>query len=104
MNDNINPSHYMVDMVVTLPNGKITTARVECADLMEALGFHDNAYLWNAMSYIWRHRDKNNTEDLRKAVWYLKRMLPEEEETSPARQHAAIRDGFEKLREMEEGE
>ena len=104
MTDNINPTHYMVEVRVTLPNGPFPTARVECADVMEALGFNNNAYLWNAFSYIWRHKAKNGMEDIRKAIWYLQRMLPEEEEISPAKQHAAIRDGFGKLREMEDGE
>ena len=34
----------------------------------------------NAIKYLWRWKRKNGTEDLRKARWYLDRLIKEEED------------------------
>lgn len=58
-NDPINhPSHY-------------TMGGIECIQITEHLPFLDG----NAIKYIWRHRYKNGAEDIKKAIWYLKRIL-----------------------------
>jgi hypothetical protein len=31
----------------------------------------------NAIKYLWRWRDKNGAEDIRKAIWYCERLLKE---------------------------
>jgi hypothetical protein len=31
----------------------------------------------NAIKYIWRWHDKGGTEDIKKAIWYLNRLLQE---------------------------
>jgi len=52
------------------------TSAIEVIDAIEAweLGFHDG----NAVKYIARARHKGKRdEDLRKAIWYLQRMLGE---------------------------
>ena len=57
------PHHYK-------PNG----SKYEAIDIIEDwnLGFSDG----NAVKYICRHRFKNNPiEDIKKAIWYLKRHL-----------------------------
>ena len=62
--DSVNhPQHYIdTDAKCSACNGKI-----ECIDIVRHLGFS----IGNAIKYIWRHRQKNGIEDLRKAIWYL---------------------------------
>ena len=69
--DNVNhPSHY-------------TQGEVECIDgIRSALG-HEKfvGYLWgNAMKYVWRWEHKGMVEDLRKAMWYIERLIEEVED------------------------
>jgi len=70
--DNVNhPQHYN--------NGK-----VECIEAMEAMSRGSKvdthtAYLWqNAFKYLWRWPYKNGKEDLKKAVWYINRIIERE--------------------------
>ena len=59
MTDNINhPAHY-------------TAQPVECIEMTEHLPFNAG----NAIKYLWRYKDKNGAEDLKKARWYLNREL-----------------------------
>lgn len=64
--DNVNhPSHY-------------ETGKFECIDVMiEALGEEavKGFCVCNAFKYIYRHRRKNGTEDIKKAVWYLNKYV-----------------------------
>lgn len=66
LNDVINhPSHY-------------TQGRIECIDAMEsAFGVAELAVYCKiaAFKYIWRCERKNGSEDIKKAVWYLKKYL-----------------------------
>lgn len=59
-----------------------TSGGIECIDAMQA-AFGDEAVkdfcLCNAFKYIWRHRQKNGVEDLKKARWYLNRLIMEME-------------------------
>lgn len=74
--DNVNhPSHY-------------TFGGIECIDAIEAalgtdgfIGYCEG----NVLKYLWRHRDKNGVEDLKKAMWYLDRMIKAEDAAMPAR-------------------
>ncbi len=54
------PTHYS-----SHPSG------VECIVIAEHMNFN----LGNALKYIWRNEKKNGTEDLRKAIWYLRREI-----------------------------
>jgi len=59
--DHINhPRHY-------------TAGRVECIDYIEAQGFgyHEG----NIVKYVTRYKFKNGLDDLKKAEWYLKRLI-----------------------------
>jgi len=49
---------------------------IECIDVLEQLAAdgHDFRIL-NAMKYLWRYRYKGGDESLRKAVWYINRVL-----------------------------
>lgn len=65
----INPSHYR-------------TGKYECIDVMlEALG--ENAVkgfcLCNAFKYIYRCGNKNGFEDIKKAQWYINKLVELEE-------------------------
>jgi len=65
MVDNVNnPKHY-------------NQAGIECIDaILAATGDGFEYYLQgNIMKYLWRYRYKNGTEDLRKAQWYLNKLI-----------------------------
>lgn len=69
--DAINPGHYR-------------SGKVECIDAIEsALAGHSDpvaAYLTGqALKYLWRWPLKNGVEDLKKAKWYLERLIKKEE-------------------------
>ena len=66
--DPVNPSHYK-------------QGGIECIEAIKAaLGGGFTAYLWgNAHEYTWRWPSKNGIEDLKKARWYLDRLIQEEE-------------------------
>lgn len=59
-----------------------TSGGIECIDAMQA-AFGDEAVkyfcLCNAFKYLWRHRNKNGVEDLKKCRWYLNRLITEME-------------------------
>ena len=60
-----------------------TSGGIECIDAMQA-AFGDEVVkdfcLCNAFKYLWRHRNKNGVEDLKKARWYLNRLITAMEE------------------------
>lgn len=67
MTDNVNhPEHYE------------KSCSVECIDVM-LMCFGKYSVLdfcqLNAFKYIWRHKNKNGLEDLKKARWYLNKAL-----------------------------
>lgn len=59
-----NPLHY-------------NTSEIECIDAIEAmLGDEFPAYLQgNITKYLWRFKNKNGVEDLKKAQWYLNKLI-----------------------------
>ena len=65
LKDNINPSHYK-------------TGKFECIEVMLAI-FGSEAVKWfcilNAFKYIFRHKNKNGLEDVKKAHWYLTKYI-----------------------------
>ena len=65
MHDPINPSHY-------------TTGDIECIDAMEA-SMSKEAFKGflkgNCQKYLWRYELKNGSEDLKKAQWYLEKLI-----------------------------
>jgi len=64
--DNINPSHYK--------QGKI-----ECIDALESATINkkglDAICTANIIKYIWRCEEKGGVEDMKKAMWYLQKMI-----------------------------
>ena len=67
------------DMVNSPPH--YNKAGVECIDaIAAATGDGYEYYLQgNIMKYLWRYRYKNGTEDLKKAQWYLAKLIEEVE-------------------------
>jgi len=55
-----------------------TQGGIECIEVQEQLAAdgHDFRIL-NAIKYLWRYRHKGGDESLRKAVWYIERVLAE---------------------------
>lgn len=67
MSDMVNhPKHY-------------TAGKVECIDALEAATSQftgiEAVYTANAIKYLWRWKQKNGAEDLKKAAWYIKHLL-----------------------------
>lgn len=70
MTDNVNsPSHY-------------TSGKVECIDGIESattgLTGIEAVCTGNAIKYLWRWKQKGGVEDLRKARWYLDKLIDTE--------------------------
>lgn len=62
--DNVNhPSHYISE------NG------LETIDVIQAFGDIEGFCIGNALKYICRWKNKNGIEDLKKAVWYLNKII-----------------------------
>lgn len=80
MNDVVNhPNHY-------------TAGGVECIDALKAatceLTGIEAVCTANAIKYLWRWKLKNGTEDLRKAKWYIDRLIKEVEADGTAAGHS----------------
>jgi hypothetical protein len=72
MSDNVNhPSHY-------------TAGNVECIDAVEVatdgLTGMESYCTGNVIKYMWRWKRKNGIEDLKKARWYLDKLITAQEE------------------------
>jgi hypothetical protein len=66
-NDAIRPSHYAFDEGV-----------IECIDYIDSHAF--DFVEGNIIKYVTRYQHKNGTEDLKKARWYLDRLIKRSEE------------------------
>jgi hypothetical protein len=67
MHDPVNPSHYAD-----------TDGGIECIEAIEAsMSFEEfKGFLrGNCQKYLWRFTKKNGAEDLKKAKWYLERLI-----------------------------
>lgn len=66
VNDPIKPDYYM-------------KSGVECYDVIKAavsdLNGIDAFYVGNAMKYLWRYKQKNGKEDLKKAREYIDKLI-----------------------------
>jgi hypothetical protein len=79
INDTADRISDKLDMVNSPPHYNQTG--IECIDAIEAAtGDGYEYYLQgNIMKYVWRYRYKNGTEDLKKARWYLDKLITEVE-------------------------
>lgn len=68
MKDNINPGHYK--------QGKI-----ECIDALESATANKKGIeavcTANVIKYLWRYERKNGLEDVKKAQWYINKLITE---------------------------
>lgn len=73
-NDMVNhPAHY-------------ETGKFECIDVMietQGVGAVKDFCICNAFKYLYRHRAKNGTEDIKKAIWYLNKYIELSENEKP---------------------
>jgi hypothetical protein len=64
--DNINPDHYK-------------QGKVECIDALEAATVNKTGIeavcTANVIKYLWRYEAKNKLEDVKKANWYLQKLI-----------------------------
>lgn len=62
------PSHY-------------TQGGIECIDALKAATISktgiEAVYTANAIKYLWRYEEKNGIEDVKKARWYIDRLIEE---------------------------
>lgn len=67
----------MTDLVNNPPH--YTAGKVECIDALEAatqgLEGIEAVCTANAIKYLWRWKRKNGAEDLKKARWYIDRLI-----------------------------
>lgn len=84
------PPHYQRDVdplalavrAAITDNGDIDPLNLECFEAMASMLTVEEmrGYLrGNSFKYRWRYTHKNGTEDLRKALWYEKKLLLLEE-------------------------
>lgn len=70
MKDNINPGHYK-------------QGAIECISAIESATINkkglDAVCTANVIKYLWRCENKGGLEDMKKAKWYLDRMIDENE-------------------------
>ena len=72
MNDPINPAHYKQGSIEFIDAMEIVLTPEEFRGFLKG----------NAMKYLWREKKKQGIEDLRKAKWYLDRMVASFDETT----------------------
>lgn len=71
MKDNVNPSHYK-------------QGKVECIDAIASATINkrglDAVCTSNVFKYLWRCESKGGLEDMKKARWYLNKMIEQYEQ------------------------
>ena len=74
MKDNVNPSHYK-------------QGAIECITAIEAATINKKGLAAvctaNVIKYLWRSESKGGVEDLKKAQWYLNKMIAQYVEMPP---------------------
>lgn len=77
---NANWANGQTDMVNSPPH--YNQAGVECIDAIRAATDEGYGYYLqgNIIKYLWRYRYKNGVEDLKKAQWYLQKLIEETED------------------------
>lgn len=74
----IRPNHYACD----------EEGVIECIDYIESHAF--DFLEGNVIKYVTRYQSKNGTEDLKKAQWYLERLIKRNEEFDQKKIYKAI--------------
>jgi len=63
--DNINPDHYVSDSIECIDAIKASMSEEQFKGHLKAC----------SLKYLWRYEEKNGVEDLRKARWYLDKLI-----------------------------
>ena len=91
-----------VDMVSHPPHYEGSTS-LECIECME-LVFGTNAVcffcLCNSFKYLWRYKNKNGEEDIKKAYWYLNYVEDVIERATPDPIHGDILTMYSRLNNL----
>ena len=75
------PGTMAADDLVNSP-AHYVSGGIECIDALEASSTTEEFQGYckcNAQKYLWRYRDKGGVQDLRKAGWYLDRLIKSHE-------------------------
>lgn len=76
--DAVNPDHYK-------------QGSVECIDALAAATVNlqgiEAVCTANAIKYLWRWKQKNGVEDLRKAQWYINKLITNATSAKPDAEH-----------------
>ena len=82
-NDEVNMDENVPDMVNHPQH--YTQGGIECIDALKAATVGKRGIeavcVANVIKYLWRYEEKNGIEDVRKAKWYIERLLMELEES-----------------------
>lgn len=58
-------------------------SKVECIEAIESATYYLNGFegycIGNILKYIWRYKSKNGLQDLKKARWYLDKLISDSE-------------------------
>lgn len=69
------------DQMVSHPNHYQSENGIEVIDVIDAfVEDPESAYAANVLKYVCRYKKKNGLQDLRKAAWYLDRLIKNVEE------------------------
>ena len=66
--DAINPSHYKQGGIECIEALKAATVNLKGIEAVCTA---------NAIKYLWRWKEKNGTEDMKKSLWYINRLIQE---------------------------
>jgi hypothetical protein len=65
---------------VNRPTHYANQGQIECIEVLEQLaGNGEDFRILNAIKYLWRWRHKGGVESLKKAVWYIQRVIDSKE-------------------------
>lgn len=68
------------DQMVSHPNHYQSDSGIEVIDVIEAFTDIEPVCVGNVIKYVCRYKKKNGLQDLRKAAWYLDKLIKHIEE------------------------
>ena len=70
----------MAEDQVNHPRHYASQGKIECIEVLEQLAKNGEDFrILNAVKYLWRWRHKGGIESLKKAVWYIQRVIDQVE-------------------------
>jgi hypothetical protein len=81
LNDLITDHMKKYDEATAINPGHYRQGEIECIDALKAATINKTGIeavcTANAIKYLWRYESKNGLEDVRKAQWYINRLISE---------------------------